>query len=120
VKRGQEHEYGCVAESCPRCHRAIITCSCQCLEPGEGAKIILGIERTFTSVDDVALASESVKDMNKLSYSEQAAINAFMVVLGLKPCGIGKDGEPQYDLNCVADTLQMTDTERNKMMSALA
>lgn len=118
TKRGSLHEYGCVAEECPKCHRPIVACHCQCLEPEEGKHIVAGIILSMTEADVIRLG-EGIKDMKTLSYTNEAVIKSTMEgLLGLTPCGIGDDGFPTYDLHAVALQLGMTDTEKAHMMAA--
>ena len=118
VQRGVYHQPGCPCEECGKCGKPVVFCACQCLEPFDADQVIRGVILSMTE-NDIIREGVKIKDMENLSYTNQAVIKGYMEgLLGLTPCGIGDDGFPTYDLHAVALQLGMSDTEKAHMMAA--
>jgi hypothetical protein len=74
VSRGENHEYGCDSEECPRCQCMIIGCSCDCLSSYESSRIIQALYRKFSSLEDALNDMVAGKSEPKSCYLDHAAI----------------------------------------------
>jgi len=138
VKRGQEHEYGCMAEECPLCHRPIVDCYCECLQPGDAMSITLAIEKTFTCMDDAynAGAGAGKRNADTFTPTDKAAMayvlknvppevqkkferGFFDLFPELKPSSISEKGERMYSANDIAEALGMDKDVVNEMAHAM-
>ena len=55
---GEDHNFGCRNEQCPKCHRILIGCNCNCLSPYDSARTIKALYGQFVSLADaVAVVS---------------------------------------------------------------
>ena len=119
VQRGVNHKAGCVCEECANCSKPVVFCACQCLDPHDADQVIKGVILSMTE-DDIIREGGKIKDMDNLSYTEQAVVSGYMEgLLGLTPCGVGNDGFSTYDLNEVALQLCMNDTEKAHLLAAM-
>ncbi len=138
VKRGQEHDYGCIGEECPECHRPIVDCYCECLQPGDAIRITLAIEKMFTCMDDAynAGAGAGKRNADTLTPTDKAAMAYVMnnvppelkakfdagfkdLFPDIKPCSTNEKGEKMYSVNAIAEALGMDKDEANEMAHAM-
>lgn len=49
---GESHSFGCRFEQCPKCHRILIGCNCNCLSPYDSASLIKALHGQFDSLAD--------------------------------------------------------------------
>jgi len=130
IQRGLVHEYGCLAEECPKCGSPVVGCACECLAPWEEFKIVRALEGTFCCLDDAFQAgagagnrkTEAMSPTDKaavmyvtknVSPEMRAEINKGFDALfpTLKPCGENKQGERMYLSDDIADALGMDRSE---------
>ena len=58
VARGQEHEYGCVLETCPQCGGRLLHCTCKALSIIDGLRISRAISSGITDKAEIHRALE--------------------------------------------------------------
>jgi len=139
VVRGSLHEFGCMAEECPECHRPVVSCYCECLQPKDEIRITMAIEKTFTSMEDAHRAGAGAGKRNAatLTPTDKAAIiyvtnnappelkkkfdQGFLKIFSdLKPCGTSREGKPVYSTADIAKALGEDVAEINETAAAMA
>lgn len=98
VQPGQDHEYGCFAEECPKCHCILLNCHCRSIDPYEGQLHIKAISESFESPEEVLEIFNRPIVSEVPSLLTAAAWVTIFDMMGLEPRGYDDLGDPLYSV----------------------